>query len=231
MEINFNDVNFDYGQGNFDPNQIDGSETINAVFVVDVSPSITNYEHELNDGYNGFIEEMQQSHIADQLFVSTIEFAENIVSKKGFQPVMNVQKSDFKGQGRGTALYDAVLVGFQNAMEYRKQQLSTGITCKTLLFVITDGQDNSSARLSAQQVKEMHDEVMKDEANAFSFTSILFGINQNTECDFVEAQKQMGIQFLGKVGCTPKEIRKMISWISSSVSSSAAGQPIQTPNF
>jgi uncharacterized protein YegL len=230
-ELLFNDVNFDPGQNNFDPDQIQGSETINAVFVVDVSPSITNYENELNDAFNSFIEEMQKSHIAETLFVSTIEFTEKIVSKKGFQPVSNVQKSDFRGQGSGTALFDAVKIGLQNALDYRKAQLKSGITCKTLLFVITDGQDNSSNINSAHNVKQMHDDIMQDEANAFSFTSILFGINQMAQSDFERAKNEMGIQFLAKVGVTAKEIRKMISWISSSISSSASGKVITAPVF
>ena len=231
-ELLFNDVNFDPGQTNFDPDQIQGSETINAVFVVDVSPSVTNYEDELNDAFNGFIEEVQSSHIADTLFVSTIEFADTIISKKGFQPVINIQKSNFRGQGRGTALFDACVIGLRNALTYREAQLKSGITCKTLFFVITDGQDNSSAIMAAQEVKKMHDEIMHDEANAFSFTSILFGINQQgAQVDFERAKTDMGIQFLAKVGVTPKEIRKMISWISSSVSSSASGQAITNPTF
>lgn len=231
-ELLFNDVNFDPGQTNFDPDQIQGSETINAVFVVDNSPSITNYEDELNDAFNGFIDEMQNSHISDILFVSTIEFTEKIISKKGFQPVSNIQKSVFRGQGHGTALYDACVVGLRNALKYRNDQLQSGITCKTLFFVITDGQDNSSDINAAMEVKKMHDEIMKDEANAFSFTSILFGINQGgAQSDFENAKNEMGIQFLAKVGITPKEIRKMISWISSSVSSSASGQAIQAPTF
>lgn len=230
-ELLFNDVNFDPGLTNFDPDQIQGSETINAVFVIDVSPSVQPYENELNEGFNGFISEMQGSHIADELFVSTIEFCEKIVSKKGFQPVTSVVKSDFRGQGRGTALYDAVDVGLSNALDYRNSQLQSGITCKTLLFVITDGQDNSSQPNSASNVKKKHENIMMDEANAFSFTSILFGINSGCAVDFENAKNEMGIQFLANVGMTAKEIRKMISWISSSVSSSASGQAIQAPNF
>jgi uncharacterized protein YegL len=175
---------------------------------------------------------MQKSHIAESLFVSTIEFTDVIVSKKGFQPVINVQKSQFRAQPSGTALYDAVMIGLRNALDYRKSQLKAGVTCKTLLFVITDGQDNSSAYGSDVEVKKMHDEIMKDEANAFGFTSILFGVNQaGAQADFEDAAKRMGIQHLAKVGVTPKEIRKMISWISSSVSSSASGQAVTPPTF
>lgn len=232
MEFDFNGVNFDPGQTNFDPDQIQTSETINAVFAIDVSPSVRNYEGELNDAFNGFIEEMQKSHIAESLLVSTIEFTDVIISNKGFQPVANVQKSNFRAQPSGTALYDAARLALKNALDYRKAQLLSGVTCKTLLFIITDGQDNSSDQRSASEVKKMHDDIMKDEANAFGFTSILFGVNQGgARADFEHAAKVMGIQHVATVGVTPKEIRKMISWISSSISSTSAGQPVATPTF
>lgn len=231
-EFNFNDVNFDPGQGNFDPDQIQTSETINAVFVVDVSPSVSLYEKELNDAYNSFIEEMQKSHIAPNLLVSTIEFSDSIVSVRGFQPVINISKSNFRAQGSGTALYDAVKLGLQNALAYRDAQLQSGVTCKTLLFVITDGQDNESARNSDKEVFDMHVNIMKDEANAFNFTSILFGVNdQGSRHYFEDATKRMGIQHLATVGVTAKELRKMISWISSSVSSASQGQAVTPPSF
>lgn len=229
-EFNFNDVNFGANGGNFDPDQIQSSETINAVFVVDVSPSISPFENELNDAYNSFIEEMQKSHIAENLFISTIEFTDRIVSAKGFQPVMNIAKSNFRGQGSGTALYDAVKIGTQNALSYRDAQLQSGVTCKTLVFVITDGQDNSSSYKSEGEVAQMHKDIMKDEANAFNFTSILFGIG-GSKTSFENAQKGMGIQHLAAVGVTAKDLRKMISWISSSVSSVSQGQQVASPTF
>lgn len=231
-EFNFNDVNFGTDGGNFDPDQIETSETINAVFCVDVSPSVQRFEDELNDAYNSFIEEMQKSHIAPNLFVSTIEFTDRIVSAKGFQPVVNIAKSSFKAQGSGTALYDAVKLGLENAIKYRDAQLQSGVTCKTLLFVITDGDDNSSAYSSATDVAKMHGEIMKDEANAFNFTSILFGINEQGSRGLFEKAKQlMDIQHLAAVGVTAKDLRKMISWISSSVSSASQGQTVAPPTF
>ena len=175
---------------------------------------------------------MQKSHIADNLFVSTIEFTDRIVSAKGFQPVINIGKSNFTAQGSGTALYDAVKIGLQNAIAYRDAQLQSGVTCKTLLFIITDGEDNSSNVKSASDVLNMHNEIMRDEANAFNFTSILFGVNDASRTYyFEEAAKVMGIQHLAKIGVTAKELRKMISWISSSVSSVSQGQAVAPPTF
>jgi uncharacterized protein YegL len=85
---------------NFDANKIQTEETINCVFVVDISPSVRDYENDLNNGFNEFVQRMQKSHVADRLFVSSIEFNENINVKTGFQPIVNVLQTNFKASGR-----------------------------------------------------------------------------------------------------------------------------------
>lgn len=226
-ELNFNDV--DFSANNFDPANIATEETINAVFAIDLSPSVTSYLPELTAAINDFIQEMQKSHVADNLFVSVIEFDETVRVVSGFQPITNLQLKPFKISGGGTALYDATKVAITMALDWRDSLQRGGVNSKTLIFVITDGEDNSSARNADAQVKAMHADILKDERNAFGFTSILFGVG--TQANFENAQKDMGIQHLGKVGTTGKELRKMISFISSSISSASAGSSISAPNF
>ena len=74
---------------------------------------------------------------------------------------------------------------------------------------------------AADAVKTTLDDIAKNEASAFSFTSILFGVGDDSS--FERAQKLMGIQHLAKVGNTGAEIRKMINFISSSISKSSSG--------
>lgn len=224
-EMNFfDDVNFNGGTGNFNIDDVQSDEVINAVFVIDESPSIRRYESEMNAALNDFIQTMQQSHVADNLFVSTVTFTHEIEVASGFQPIANIPVADYKARPGATALYDATKVGLRNALDYRESLELTGVSVKTLLFVITDGDDNSSDYSSATAVKDMHDEIMKKEVNAFGFSSIMFGVG--TDSDFEDARNAMGIQHLAKVGTTGKEMRKMIDLISSSVSSASAGQPI-----
>lgn len=215
--------NFDLGLtfNNFDPEEIQVEETINCVFVVDVSPSIIRYAPDLNNAFNDFVQTMQQSHVHDRLFVSIVEFDEDVRVRSGFQPIIGVPVTTFVPQGRGTALYDAVNSGIKNAIDYRENLENTGINVKTLVFVITDGMDNSSANNAAEKVKTSLESIKDNEANSFSFTTILFGVGQ--EADFEHAQKEMGIEHLAKVGNTGAEIKKMISFISSSISKSASG--------
>lgn len=216
--MNLPDLNINFG--NFDPCEISSDETINAVMVIDVSPSVSSYVKEMNAAFKDFLEEMQRSHVSEKLMVSVIAFNEMPMVRSGFQPVNSIDPTGmvFKPCGQGTALYDAVLYGVTNAVNYRTNLENSGVDCKTLVFVITDGEDNSS-RHSAAEVKHLIQGILNEEKNAFSFESILFGVGN--DADFESAQKQMGIKHLAKIGQSGKEIRKMIGFISASISRSS----------
>ena len=225
---NYADLDFNLDFANFNPEDIDVDETINAVFVVDTSYSVSSYVKELNMAFNDFTQSMQKSHIADKLFVSIIEFSEKVTVTSGFRPVSSIPKMDFsKHLGGWTSLYDACLTGLKNALAYRENLENSGVETKTLLFVITDGEDNSSKN-PPSKVKTIIDKLRKDEHNAFSFTSVLFGLG--LQANFEKAQKEMGIEHLAQIGTTGQEIKKMIGFISQSISSVSAGKSI-TPVF
>lgn len=219
---NFNLPDFNIDFGNFDPQEISSDETINAVLIIDVSPSVDSYVGDLNAAFKEFLEEMQRSHVAEKLMVSIIEFNEKINVRSGFQPVNSIdtKKILFRPCGSGTALYDAVLYGITNAVNYRTNLENSGVNCKTLIFTITDGGDNSSQH-KASKVKSVLENILKDEKNSFSFESILFGVGNDS--DFENAQKDMGIKHLARIGNSAKEIRKMIGFISASISKSSGG--------
>ncbi|WP_154658354.1 vWA domain-containing protein [Eisenibacter elegans] len=219
----FDSMDFNLSFNNFDPADIQVDETINAVFAIDVSPSIQAYVKDLNHAFNDFTETMQKSHVADQLMVSMVEFSEKVQVKSGFQPIKQIPKMQFKPQGHGTALHDAVKLGLEMALDYRQNLEASGVMAKTLVFVITDGMDNSS-RFSAAQVKQALGDILAKESNAFSFTTILFGVGNAAQ--FEQAQQAMGLQHLAKVGTSGAEIRKMINFISQSISNTAANNQI-----
>ncbi len=219
----FDAVDFNLNFNNFNPDEIQVDETINAVFAVDISPSIVSYVKDLNHAFNDFTATMQKSHVAEQLMVSIVEFHHKVQVKSGFQPIKQIPTMDFKPSGNGTALYQATYQSLEMAVNYRENLEASGVTAKTLIFVITDGLDNSS-KVSAKQVKDKLESILANEQNAFSFTTILFGVGDAR--GFEEAQKNMGLQHLAKVGNSGAEIRKMINFISQSISKSANNQQI-----
>ena len=229
MDDNFGDINFNLDFGNFNPDDIQTDETINAVFVIDTSYSVAAYIKDLNFAFNEFTESMQKSHVAERLFVSIIEFNSAIKVTNGFQPIANIPKMNFsKKLGGSTSLYDAVHLGLTNEITYRKNLENSGVETKTLLFVITDGEDNNSKK-PPHIVKQLIDSLKNDERSAFSFTSILFGVGN--AADFEAARTAMGIEHLAKVGTSGDEMKKMIGFISQSISSVSAGQAAPPPSF
>ncbi|MBN2892887.1 MAG: VWA domain-containing protein [Bacteroidales bacterium] len=221
--MNYKDINFNIDFGNFNPDDIQVDETINAVFIVDTSSSVQSYVNELNFAFNDFTESMQKSHIANKLMVSVIEFNSKVRVECGFRPISSFTKTDFsKKIGGMTALYDGVLLGLRNAIDYRQNLENSGIETKTILFVITDGGDNVSKNPAHMIAKEIADQ-KKDERSAFSFTSIMFGVGN--DADFTQAQQEMGIEHLAKIGTTGSEMKKMIGFISQSISSMSVGKP------
>jgi len=222
------DLDFNLDFGNFNPEEIEVDETINAVFVVDTSYSVSTYINELNTAFNDFTESMQKSHVADKLFVSIVEFDKNVRVSSGFRPVTSIPIMDFsKNLGAWTSLYDAVHTGLKNALDYRENLENSGVETKTLLFVITDGEDNSSSN-PPSKVKNVISKLNKEEKSAFSFTSVLFGLGD--QANFEKAQKDMGIEHLAQIGTSGDEIKRMIGFISQSISSVSAGKSL-TPVF
>lgn len=217
------DINFNLDFGNFNPEDIQVDETINAVFIVDTSSSVSAYVKELNYAFNDFAESMQKSHVADKLMVSIIEFNTKVRVECGFKPITSIKKVDFsKKIGGMTALYDGVFTGLKNALEYRENLENSGIETKTILFVITDGGDNVSKN-SAHKIASEINKLKKDERSANSFTSILFGVGE--AANFKRAKKDMNIEFMAKIGTTGNEMKKMIGFISQSISSMSLGKP------
>lgn len=215
--------------GNFDPSQIQEDEVILAAIAMDISPSVGGFEKDLNEAFKVFVEEMQQSHVADKLMVKVITFNEKIEEKTGFMPIRNIDPKTFifKACGSGTALYDAAKKALESTIDYRTHLEATGVAVKALVFAITDGDDNSSANGNkhGEAVAALVDNIAKEERNIFSFETMLFGIGNNTRT-FTESQQEMHFKHLAVVGTSGEEMRKMIGFISASVSKSSSNQPI-----
>lgn len=216
--------------GNFDPSSIQEDEVILMGIAMDVSPSVGGFETELNQAFGSLVEELQQSHVADKILVKIVEFSEKIYDKTGFMPIKQIDPKAFifKAKDSGTSLFAAAKNIIDSTVTYRTQLEATGINVKTLVFIITDGDDNASLgeyKVKASDVAATLDDIAKEERNVFSFETIQFGIGSN-KSTFEKSQKEMHIKHLAVVGQTGKEIRKMVGFISASVSKSSSNQPI-----
>jgi len=223
QDFDFQTHQFDLSFNNFDPDLLTVDQTINAVFVVDISPSVATYIKELNHAFNDFICNMQQSHLSDQLMVSVLTFNEKVKVKTGFQPITSLKSQTFKPSGSGTALFDATKQGLDIALNYRQSLRTSGVLSKTLLFVITDGHDNSSVS-KADQIKKQLQKIKADEANTLSFMTLMFGVGN--DASFENAKNAMGLDLLARIGQSADQIRAMLGIVSQSIAAAPNGQMI-----
>jgi len=227
MENQFDLLNNTKGFGfdNFDPTLVQEESVILLTLVIDISPSVSSYATEMNKAFEGFLEEMQKSHVASKLMVKVIEFNENVKHVTGFTPITNMVPSNFhfRPTGNFTALFEAAKEGLTATVNYQELLEKTGINVKCLVFVMTDGEENTFTTKSSE-IKEMLDTIMKSEKNIFNFETILLGVgNENY---YEPAQKEMGFKHLATFNNSANEIRKMIGFISQSVSRSSANKPV-----
>lgn len=226
--------NFNNSQ-NFDPNSLANMTSTVIMFIVvnDVSPSISSYEHTMNlVAREVFVSDLRNSHRKNDIVVKAITFCERVEHKSGFMPILNVQDDyfDVHNQGRGTALYDAVLQALEHAIQYRKDLEDQGIEVRTAIFISTDGDDNASAPGSANKIKKLVEDLRRNEAWASSFTINMLGVGNPRI--FESSCTEMGLDHtkcLVTVGNSASEIRKQMGVVSQSVSSSSGATA--TVNF
>lgn len=220
------------GAGNFDPNSLANMTSTCIMFVVinDNSSSVRSYASDMNKIERDlFLNELRNSHRKDEILVKVINFSDTVKHRSGFQPILSVPDDYFDVNPNGmTALYDAVLEGLEQSIEYRKQLELQGIECRTALFISTDGDDNSSDNDAPKKISKLIGDLRKNEAWASSFTINMLGVGDSA--DFENACKEMGLDHtkcLVTINNSSAEIRKQLGVVSQSITSGNAA----TVNF
>ena len=217
---------------NFDPNSLANLTSTVIMFLVvnDVSPSISSHVTNMNTAMRElFVQEFKNCHRKNDIVIKCVTFCEKVEHKSGFMPILNVQDDylDVAPIGRGTALYDAVLQGFEHVVRYRADLEDQGIEVRTSIFICTDGEDNSSSNQSARKIKIMVDDLRHNEAWASSFTINMLGVGNPVY--FEAACVEMGLdpkKCLVTIGNSASEMRKQMGVVSQSVSSSSSNATV-----
>jgi uncharacterized protein YegL len=207
---------------NFDPSNVATDDVILVTFVIDKSGSVGSFVNDLNDVLNQFVDEIGKSHVSDKVLVQTILFNGDIEVVHGFKPITEVAKFDINTRGT-TALFDATRFALENAINYKTDLSNQGLTAKSLVFILTDGEDNASSKTKPIQIRKIINDIYTNESFSNEFTVMAFGLGN--DADFTKIFLEMGIkqELIAKVGVDAKSLRGMIGFISSSVSSSGSG--------
>ena len=132
---------------NADIDEIEVEKPTLITYIVDKSASMSPYESDMGTALDAVKETINGSKEADEMRVSVIQFADK-VSTSGYQEIENIDVQ-YRADGCSTKLYDAN-VNAQKALYagdgsgYMEKLYANGNRPKAVIFIFTDGYDNSS---------------------------------------------------------------------------------------
>ena len=223
---------------------LEGSEYTLVTILVDESSSVDTFKSELEKTLNAVIEACKKSPQAENLLVRVAGFTDrvndNINEFHGFMNLSNIPDGQYTGSvnPRGcTPLFDAAGSALESIEAYGKQMAAQDFFCNGIFFVITDGWENASRKLtSAGDVKAALQRVRQNE-QLESIRAILVGVNDTgVQGALATLKTDAGFdEYISLGDVTPSKLAKLANFISQSVSSQSqslgSGGPSQPVNF
>ncbi len=167
------------------------SKTLDIVFVLDKSGSMTGSERSVINGFNAFVE--KESCKDRDSRVTTVVFDHDykkLYSRKDIKDVEILTDKDYNPSGC-TALYDAIGFTIQDLMNEVND---------VLFIIITDGYENSSRRFDKEHINSLIDELDWDfvfvgaEIDSYSEASNI-GIKQSHTANFSKSEESFNQLF------------------------------------
>jgi uncharacterized protein YegL len=144
----------------------------------DCSPSVSGFIREIEACVTNVVTACHRSPRADNLLLRVTAFHGGVDEIHGFKPLGECPPDSYPGclkVGGATALYDAAHNAVLSVTRYGRTLTDHGLTANGIVFVITDGEDNSSS-LTAKEVKRAVAEALRGE-HLESVLTVLVGVN------------------------------------------------------
>ena len=222
-----------------DPKLLTELEYTLATLIVDTSGSVGGFRNELLNAVRVAVESCRNSPKPENLLVRLVEFNTSVGIREihGFLPLKDIdtaQYSPFQPSG-GTQLLDAVYHSVDASHKYAKLLDDQDYIVNAVVFIVTDGEDNSS-KFGPVQVKQMIGQAIQDEYLE-SIQTILIGINAGYSSAYLQRiQTDLGLtQYIDVANADAKSLAKLAAFISKSISSTSqalgTGGPSQSLTF
>ena len=145
------------------------------VFIVDRSGSMAGLEKDTIGGFNSMLKE--QAELAGEARVTTVLFDNQyrlLHDRIDIRAVAPFSEADYR-VGGGTALLDAIGRTIKKIRAVQKQTAEDYRAEKVLFVIITDGEENSSRKYSAEQIKEC----IEHQKEKYGWEFVFFGANMD----------------------------------------------------
>ena len=167
------------GCGGVDIDEINSEEVTLVTVIIDASSSMYSYASDVLTQYKDqFLDPLRGAKNAESILVSVWIFSADGGDKvrlvHGYTPVPDCQdltSADYSPSGM-TPLRDAVMKGVTGLVNYGQTLRDNGTRTKSIVLVLSDGEDNAS-RVSGAKVKRLSEDVLR--AQEFVLSYIYFG--------------------------------------------------------
>jgi len=194
-----------------DADHLDSSDATLVSVVLDMSSSMASYKKAVIEAYNAMLVALAGAKAASAILVSTWAFADSALLLSSYEPVERKAKlcaATYAPNGC-TALHDATLGGLTGLVAYGQQLHDQGVPTRRVLFVLSDGEDNTS-RASALDVRTATAAVVKDEAFTLAYAG--FG-----STDLQRQADALGFTQAIATTANANELRRIFRQVSQSV--------------
>ncbi len=204
------------GAAGKDAEDITASDVTLVTLLVDASSSIHGYglEASVREGQNHLVDALSACRERDSMLLSLWTFNDDIRVVHSYVGVDDAAKLDAKtyaGVG-GTRLYDAWLDALAANVAYAQRLRDSGTPCKSVVVVVTDGEDSCSRRRYAECAR-----LSKELVASELFTLAFVGVGNGAA--FTKVAKNMGVpdgNVLVQKQTTPSAIRALFRLVSQS---------------
>ena len=206
--------------------ELGATEYTLVTIVQDVSGSVLQYRDEMEKCLKTILDSCKKSPRAENLLLRLMTFNTNIEEIHGFKLLNSIGDKDYEGilnPNGETALFDAAQSAVEATKNYGEILTGQDFGVNAIIFVVTDGEDNSS-RTSPISVRRIIDDAAKSE-QLEGVTVVLIGINNsngNVSRYLQTFQQEANItQFVDIGETTPNKLAKLANFISRSISSTS----------
>lgn len=221
--INVKGTNFQYSAVRLD--KLGATEYTLVSIITDISGSVSGYKNELEKCLQEILKSCRKSPRSDNLMLRLLTFNTNVDELHGYKLLSECNPDDYVNilnTGGMTSLYDASYNGILSASDYAKTLTDNDFDVNGIIFIVTDGMDNTST-YSPNSVSKAMQESLKNEYLE-SLTVVLIGLNLEPDADsyLQDFQKQANLTKYINIGdADEKALAKLAEFVSKSISSSS----------
>lgn len=199
------------------------SDVLLVTLLVDASSSIhaRGLEDAVREGANMLVDSLSATRERDAVLMALWTFNDDtrvVHSYVGLDDVTRLDKTNYAGVGC-TRLFDTWCDALTANVVYAQRLRDSGTPCKSIVVVVTDGEDVGSKRRAAD-CKRLSAQLLSSEQFTLAFVGV------GSDVDFSKVAKDMGVP----AGCvavqaqaTPSAIRKVFRMVSQSAIRASQG--------